>query len=102
MTVYVDDMYLHPIGAFRVGDRTMKMSHLVADTEAELHEMARRIGVARKWFQDPKTMQKVSHPHYDICMSKRAKAIELGAKAVTMAELARIVDERDGKAERLL
>lgn len=37
-----------------------------------------RRGVARRWFQDPKTM-KVSTPHYDIAKSKRALAIAAGA-----------------------
>ena len=99
MTVYVDDMYKYAMGQFG----RMKMSHLVADTEDELHAMARRIGVARRWFQDPKTMPKVSHPHYDICMSKREMAISFGARAVTLQELPEIIARRDGKAqERLL
>jgi len=99
MTVYVDDMYKLPLGKFR----GMKMSHMIADTEDELHAMARRIGVARRWFQDPKTMPKVSHPHYDICMSKRELAIRFGAKAVTLQELPEIIARRDGKTqERLL
>lgn len=102
MTVYVDDMYLSPMGVFSHAGKTMKMSHMVADTEAELHAMARRIGIARKWFQDPKTMQKVSHPHYDICKSKRDEAIKHGAKPVTMAELAAFVDRRDSKSGQLL
>lgn len=75
MTVYVDDMYRVPMGRFR----RMKMSHMVADTDEELHAMASKIGVARRWFQDD---------HYDVCMSKRAKAVSLGAKEITMRELA--------------
>lgn len=47
MTVYVDDMYLHPIGQFG----RMKMSHLIADTDAELRAMADKIGVSRRWHQ---------------------------------------------------
>lgn len=70
MSVYVDKA--------ANGYGRMVMCHLVADTPAELHAMADRIGVARRWFQDPKTMN-VSTPHYDICKSKRALAIEAGA-----------------------
>lgn len=70
MAVFVDDMYRYPIGRFR----RMKMSHLIADTEAELHAMAAKIGVARKWYQ---------RDHYDICMSKRALAIGFGAVEIT-------------------
>lgn len=31
MTVYVDDMYLYPMGEFKRGPRTYKMSHMIAD-----------------------------------------------------------------------
>jgi hypothetical protein len=75
MTVYVDDMHKHPMGRFR----RMKMSHMIADTEEELHAMASKIGVARKWFQGD---------HYDVCLSMRAKAVSLGAQEITMRELA--------------
>lgn len=70
MSVYVDSVF--------IGFGLMKMCHLVADTPAELHAMADKIGVSRKWFQDPKTM-KVSTPHYDVSKSKRELAIEAGA-----------------------
>lgn len=75
MSVFVDDMRA-PYGR-------LIMCHMIADTEAELHVMARRIGVARKWFQDPRTMRGVSHPHYDICLSKRALAVSFGAVEIT-------------------
>lgn len=61
-----------------IGYGRMVMCHLVADTPTELHAMADRIGVARRWFQDPKTM-KVSTPHYDISKGKRELAIDAGA-----------------------
>ncbi len=75
MSVYVDDMYRYPMGRFS----RMKMSHMIADTEAELHAMAARIGVARKWYQGD---------HYDIAMSKREEAIAAGAVAITLKQLA--------------
>lgn len=75
MTVYVDDMYRHPMGKFR----RMKMSHMIADTEDELHVMASRIDVARKCYQGD---------HYDVAMSKRELAIQYGAVAITLRELA--------------
>jgi uncharacterized protein DUF4031 len=58
--------------------RRMVMCHMLADTSAELHEMADRIGIARKWFQ-----RDASAPHYDICKSKRALAVSTGAVEVT-------------------
>jgi hypothetical protein len=75
MTVYVDDMYLSPMGRFG----RMKMSHMIADTEAELHAMAARIGVARRWYQGD---------HYDIAISKRALAVAAGAREITLRQLA--------------
>jgi hypothetical protein len=74
MTVFVDDMYLHPMGQFR----HMKMSHMIGTTEDELHAMADRIGVARRWYQGD---------HYDVSISRRAAALDLGAVPVTMREL---------------
>jgi len=63
MAVYVDH-YFAQYGR-------MQMSHMIADTLDELHEMAGKIGVHRKWFQD-----KSSFPHYDVCKSKRELAIK--------------------------
>ena len=89
MTVYVDDMYKSPMGQFG----RMKMSHMIADTEEELHEMAGKIGVARKWYQGD---------HYDICMSMRKTAVTCGAKEVTMRELVRIRRGKKTLTESLL
>ena len=55
------------------------MCHMTADTLDELHGMADKIGMERRWFQAP---PKASHPHYDIPESKRAKALALGAQEV--------------------
>lgn len=80
MPVYVDDMYLHQMGKFG----RMKMSHMIADTDEELHEMARHIGVAKRWFQKPETPGR----HYDICMSMRNKALGRGAISITLRQAA--------------
>lgn len=74
MTVYVDDMYRYPMGEFR----RMKMSHMVADTEEELHAMAAAIGIARRWYQGD---------HYDISMSRRDMAIARGAVPIPLRVL---------------
>lgn len=81
MTVYVDDMHKWSMGHFG----RMKMSHMIADTENELHKMAKAIGVARKHFQD-----KSSSPHYDIAKSKRALALQKGAVAITLRQCSRM------------
>lgn len=79
MSVYVDNMRA-PYGR-------MIMCHMVADTDEELHAMAEKIGVARKWHQKAGTV----HSHYDIALSKRALAVENGAKEITMRELALLI-----------
>lgn len=78
--VYVDDMYLYPIGQFGI----LKMSHMIASDDYELHAMAARIGVARKHWQSP---AHTSGSHYDICMSMRTRALNAGAIPVTMRQL---------------
>lgn len=80
--VYVDNF--HETGAGKFG--RMKMSHMIADTTEELLKMVDSIGVNRKWIQ----YQGTDHEHFDICLSKRKKAIENGAKEVSFRELAEI------------
>ena len=62
----------------------MIMCHMVADSLNELHQMADRVGVARKHFQNHGKI-----PHYDICKSNREKAIKYGAKEVSSKDLVR-------------
>lgn len=71
MTVYVDDM--------RARYGRYVMCHMLADTDAELHAMAARIGVARRWWQAPPRHDS----HYDIALSKRALAVAAGAVEIT-------------------
>jgi hypothetical protein len=82
VTVYVDNM--------RAPYRGMVMCHMLADTEDELHAMAVRIGVSRRWHQKPGT----THSHYDICLSKRALAVAAGAVEITWRETGRMLMER--------
>lgn len=71
MTVYVDSM--------RAGYGRMKMCHMLADSDDELHAMAARIGVAHRWWQAPPRHDS----HYDVCLSKRALAVKAGAVEIT-------------------
>ena len=75
MAVYVDDMRA-PFGR-------MVMCHMVADTLDELHAMADRIGVARRWYQGPPGGR---WPHYDIALSKRSLAVQAGAQEIKWKE----------------
>lgn len=70
MAVYVDDM--------RARFRRMLMCHMIADTEEELHALADRIGVARRWYQGD---------HYDICLAKRTLAVRYGAREISARQL---------------
>ena len=88
MSVYVDDMAA-PFGR-------MLMCHMIADTHAELVEIAERIGVRRKWIQQAGTAQE----HFDICQAMRAKAVQLGAIEITMRELAERTYGRRDDARR--
>lgn len=51
----------------------MMMCHLLVDNVEDLHEMAAKVGVRHKWFQNKR------YPHYDICKAKRALAVKFGA-----------------------
>jgi len=82
MTVYVDDMAA-PYGR-------MVMFHMLADTDEELHAMADKIGVARRWHQKPGT----PHSHYDVCKTKRAQAVAHGAIEVDRAGLVAIIKSK--------
>lgn len=73
--VYVDDM--------RAQYGRMVMCHMIADTREELLDMAEKIGVSAKWLQKSNTWQE----HFDICLSKKEKALNLGAKLITRKEL---------------
>lgn len=76
MTVYVDN-FNAPYGR-------MVMCHMLADTDEELHAMADRIGVARRWHQAPPKYSS----HYDIALSKRALAVAAGAVEITAKQAA--------------
>ncbi len=71
MAVYVDSMRA-PFGR-------MVLCHMIADTDDELHQMADRIGVARKWHQAPPAHDS----HYDIALVKRKLAVAAGAVWIT-------------------
>jgi len=87
MSVYVD--------ASIYGFGRMIMCHMIGDTPDELHAMADRIGIARKWFQQP---PKASFWHYDSAKSKRAEAVAAGAiecdRNTFVANLRRIRESR--------
>jgi hypothetical protein len=85
MTCYVDSVRSYP-GA---GLRFTEFCHLLADTRDELHEMADALGIPRRFFQD--------HPwrwHHDLPAHLRERAVELGAREVTMSEVGALLRHR--------
>lgn len=74
MAVYVDNE--------RIAWDGREWCHLVADTLAELHNFAQQLGLRRAWFQDQAT-----YPHYDVTMSVRARALNLGALQADRVQL---------------
>ncbi|MBN3817102.1 DUF4031 domain-containing protein [Paraburkholderia sp. Se-20369] len=66
MAVYVDDELIPWRGKL--------WCHLVADTLAELHAFAHRLGLRQTWFQG-----KSAYPHYDVTVGVRDRALAMGA-----------------------
>jgi hypothetical protein len=95
MSVYVDSAIHHMRGQL--------MCHMFSPDLAELHAMADRLGMERRWFQDPATMR-VSWPHYDIEEDRRSLALDLGAivcdRYQTVA-MAAIIQGRPDKLRRI-
>ena len=75
MAVFVDNM--------RASFGRMVMCHMGADTDAELDVMARRLGLKPKWRQPAKLWRRA---HFDVSLSKRAEAVNLGALELTMVD----------------
>jgi uncharacterized protein DUF4031 len=72
MTVYVDHAFEHgEWGRWSGG------GHLQADTPAELHAFAARLGLQRHWFQH--RPGRPDRDHYDLTAEKRRQALAAGA-----------------------
>jgi hypothetical protein len=85
MAVYIDAALIpfqHPITGSE-----MLMSHMIADSLDELHEMADLLGLKREWFQNKRT------PHYDVCKTKRERALKLGVKEVNRHDCADLIKQ---------
>lgn len=79
MTVYVDE------AVFKKPGGRKRYCHLAADSEAELHAFAARIGLGRHFFH-----ASAKHIHYDLAEERRTSAIAAGAQEVTSRALARL------------
>jgi hypothetical protein len=88
MAVYVDKA-IHKYGR-------MTMCHMMADSTEELLSMADCIGVSRRWLQNAGQPTE----HMDVCKSKRAEAVSLGAVEVTGRVLAELIRLRRDTAKQ--
>lgn len=88
MSVYVDNSRHRYAG--------MVMCHMLADTTPELLDMADRIGVDRRWLQNPGTPKE----HFDICMTKRALAVTAGAFRVDRKTIGWLVRKKGQRAKK--
>jgi hypothetical protein len=82
---YVDTVRDYP----NAGLRHSRFCHLLADTREELHTMAEALGIPHRYFQD--------HPwrwHHDLPEPLRARAVELGAREITMHEVGALLKRR--------
>lgn len=85
MACYVDKLFClasKEKQAFKVGKKHNHMwCHMWADTEDELHAMAKKIGMKKEWFQNHGKL-----PHYDLVPTRRAAAIRYGAIEMSVLE----------------
>lgn len=79
MTVYIDP------AVFKKPGGKKNYCHVAADTEAELHAFAAKIGLKRHFFHAG-----AKHVHYDLAEERRTAALVAGAVEVTSRELARL------------
>jgi hypothetical protein len=91
MPVYVDDLCIPAdVENGRGAKLHGKWSHLYADTHEELVAFAGQIGLRPEWIQDEGTPGE----HFDVVMTKRARAIERGARAVSWRDAGLFFAER--------
>ena len=85
MSCYVDVLKSYP----DAGLRFTEFCHLLADEREELHQMADRIGMPRRFFQD--------HPwrwHYDLPAHLREAALQFGALPISTQTVASMLKAR--------
>jgi uncharacterized protein DUF4031 len=85
VSCYVDTLRSYPAA----GLRFTEFCHLLADERGELHDLAERLGMPRRSFQD--------HPwrwHYDLPAHVRVEAVRLGAREVDLHFVGRMLHDR--------
>lgn len=82
MAVYVDETKTHQLPKY--GQKETRWCHMMTDQVKleELHEMAKKLGLKREWFQDHPL-----HPHYDMYGNKRSIAVLIGCVPLETMEM---------------
>lgn len=93
MAVYVDPL---TNWGWRPRGVEVESCHMVADTDAELHAMAQRIGMQLAWAQKMDHENQYHH-HYDLVASRRELAVQAGATEITHDQIADLIE---GERER--
>lgn len=95
MTVYVDAVRIP--AAVPNGNRVVRgvWCHLVADSTAELLDMAARIGLRPEWIQYPGAWGE----HFDVTEPKRRLAIAAGAVELTLHEMSDLLQRKRQRLE---
>lgn len=75
-----------------------RWSHLLADTDEELHAFAARMGMKREWFQH--RTHRPHQAHYDIPERSRGRALDLGAVPVSWRQVGRMMRQRRKDVDR--
>lgn len=89
MPVYVDPLFDHGKKDAPKCFRKQPSAHMYADSLSELHAMARRLGLKRKWFQDHATLK-----HYDLTETRRRQAVTAGVIEHTSEQLKDFIRQR--------
>jgi hypothetical protein len=104
--IYVDDSRKYPeqLGTVPNPNPAAAWCHLWTDpgNEAELHALAKRMGMRREWFQNKRRF-----PHYDLVARRRLDAIRLGAVPWSLRDWLRGIKPKEqltlfGKGRRAL
>lgn len=78
--IYVDELREYP-NAPRIRGQATTWCQMSADSDDELEEFARQLGLRESWGQEG---------HYDITKYKRGIAVACGAKQITSREMVRV------------
>lgn len=87
MTVYVDQLMDN---LWKMRGRNVKNCHMFSDTSTnELVDFAVKIGLKKQWIQE----SRIGWIHFDLVESRRKKAIDKGAIAISNHETGRMILE---------